>query len=242
MNTTVTPGPSGDTGPVETPQTGEDLLTLDQALDWMRRFGDELRAHRDELTQLDSAIGDADHGINMDRGFTAVQSKLAQTDGGPADLGALFKLVGSTLISTVGGASGPLYGTAFLRMGGALAGKTAASAPELGAALAIAYEGVATRGRSGRGEKTMLDAFGPAVDTFQAAQESKLLLRPAAAAAAAAAVDGMRATIPLQATKGRASFLAEKSIGHRDPGATSTALLFQTLAASVQPDRAPDGA
>jgi dihydroxyacetone kinase-like protein len=230
MNTTVTPGPSGDTGPVETPQTGEDLLTLDQALDWMRRFGDELRAHRDELTQLDSAIGDADHGINMDRGFTAVQSKLAQTDGGPADLGALFKLVGSTLISTVGGASGPLYGTAFLRMGGALAGKTAASAPELGAALAIAYEGVATRGRSGRGE------------TFQAAQESKLLLRPAAAAAAAAAVDGMRATIPLQATKGRASFLAEKSIGHRDPGATSTALLFQTLAASVQPDRAPDGA
>ena len=206
-------------------------LTLDQAGAWMRRFAAELDAHKTYLTELDAAIGDGDHGINMNRGFSAVREKLEAAP--PADLGALFKLVGSTLISTVGGASGPLYGTAFLRMGGALAGKMSASEPELGAAMAVAYEGVAMRGKSTRGEKTMLDAFGPALDVFQAVGSSGRALPELAAAVAVAAADGAQATIPLLATKGRASFLGENSIGHQDPGATSTSLLFQALADSL---------
>jgi phosphoenolpyruvate---glycerone phosphotransferase subunit DhaL len=207
-------------------------LTLEQTGDWMRRFGDELHDNREHLTRLDAAIGDGDHGINMDRGFQAVRQKLQ--DAAPTDLGALLKLVGSTLISTVGGASGPLYGTAFLRMGGALAGKTSASVLELGTALGVAYDGVAARGKSGRGEKTMLDAFGPALDAFRAAaQEPDVALADVAAAAAAATEDGVAATIPMLATRGRASFLGEKSIGHQDPGATSTLLFFRTLADSA---------
>jgi dihydroxyacetone kinase-like protein len=204
-------------------------LTLDQACDWMRRFGDALAENKEYLTRLDAAIGDSDHGINMDRGFGAVRQKLDAAP--PADLGALFKLVGSTLISTVGGASGPLYGTAFLRMGGALAGKAAAGPAELRTALTLAYEGVAARGKSGRGEKTMLDAFGPALDALETDEERALA--ESAEAAARAAEEGAQATIPLLATKGRASFLGEKSIGHQDPGATSTALLFRTLADSL---------
>jgi dihydroxyacetone kinase-like protein len=205
-------------------------LTLDQAHEWVRRFGEELHENREYLTRLDAAIGDGDHGINMDRGFQAVRQKL---EGPPGDLGSLFKLVGSTLISTVGGASGPLYGTAFLRMGGALAGKTSASVPELGTALGVAYDGVAARGKSGRGEKTMLDAFGPALDAFQAAQGEGHALSAAAAAAAVAAEEGVKATIPMLATKGRASFLGENSVGHQDPGATSTFLFFCTLSDTV---------
>ena len=207
-------------------------LTLEQACDWMQRFGAAVHHNREYLTRLDAAIGDADHGINMDRGFQAVQQKLDAAP--PSDLGALFKLVGSTLISTVGGASGPLYGTAFLRMGGALAGKVSASAPELGAALTVAYEGVAARGKSSRGEKTMLDAFGPALDAFHAVPDGTRALAAGTVAAAAAAEEGAKATIPLLATRGRASFLGEKSIGHQDPGATSTSLLFRTLDDSVR--------
>jgi dihydroxyacetone kinase-like protein len=209
-------------------------LTLNQTGDWMRRFAAELHENREYLTRLDSAIGDADHGINMDRGFQAVSQKLQDVPA--ADLGALLKLVGSTLISTVGGASGPLYGTAFLRMGGALAGKTSASVLELATALGVAYEGVAARGKSTRGEKTMLDAFGPALDTFRAGSEAGSDLSSVAAAAAAAAEGGAAATVPMLATKGRASFLGEKSIGHQDPGATSTLLFFRTLAEAVQGD------
>jgi dihydroxyacetone kinase-like protein len=197
----------------------------------MRRFGDQLREHKELLTRLDAAIGDADHGINMDRGFAAVQQQLDAAP--PTDLGTLSRTVGSTLISTVGGASGPLYGTAFLRLGGALAGKATASAPELGAALAVAYEGIAARGKSGRGEKTLLDAFGPALDAFQAACDQGQAVPGAVAAAAEAAAAGAQATIPLLATKGRASFLGAGSVGHQDPGATSMALLFQALADSL---------
>jgi dihydroxyacetone kinase-like protein len=209
-------------------------LTLDQAGDWMRRFADELHANREYLTRLDADIGDGDHGINMDRGFQAVRQRLQ--DAPPADLGALLKLVGSTLISTVGGASGPLYGTAFLRMGGALAGKTSASVLELSTALGVAYDGVAARGKSSRGEKTMLDAFGPALDAFRAEGAAETDLSSVTAAAAIAAEAGVAATVPMLATKGRASFLGEKSIGHQDPGATSTVLFFRTLAEAVQGD------
>lgn len=207
-------------------------LTVEQADRWIRDFAERLHDNREYLTRLDAAIGDGDHGINMDRGFQAVQQKL--NDSAPADLGALFKLVGATLISTVGGASGPLYGTAFLRMGGALAGKDSASVPEIAAALAVAYEGVAARGKSTRGEKTMLDAFGPALDIFQADQGGNASLADIAAAAAAAADEGAEATIPLLATKGRASFLGENSIGHQDPGATSTSTFFRSLADTLQ--------
>jgi dihydroxyacetone kinase-like protein len=212
-------------------------LTLEQGMDWMRGFADRLHERRDELTRLDAAIGDGDHGINMDRGFQAVVQKL---DGpAPADLGSLFKAVGSTLISTVGGASGPLYGTAFLRMGGALAGKTSAGARELAAALGVAYDGVAMRGKSARGEKTMLDSFGPALDVFQAPENGDRDLTVVAEEAAVAAERGAAATIPLLATKGRASFLGENSIGHQDPGATSTALFFETLADALRGPGSP---
>jgi dihydroxyacetone kinase-like protein len=208
-------------------------LTLYRTCDWMRRFGDEIVRNREYLTRLDAAIGDGDHGINMDRGFGAVRQKLEVAS--PGDLGALFKLVGSTLISMVGGASGPLYGTAFLRMGGALAGKATCSLPEFSTALTLAYEGVAARGRSHRGEKTMLDAFGPAIDALIVGQVQGRSLTESVASSAATAEEGASATIPMLATKGRASFLGENSVGHQDPGATSTALLFQTLAASLQP-------
>lgn len=207
------------------------VLTLDQACAWVQRFGDEISQNKEYLTRLDAAIGDGDHGINLDRGFRAVRQKLDAAQ--PTDLGALFKLVGSTLISTVGGASGPLYGTAFLRLGGALAGKTTAGLLELSTALTLAYDGVAARGKSGRGEKTMLDAFGPAVDAVRAGAEAGRSLLESAEAASTAAQEGTRATIPLLATRGRASFLGENSIGHQDPGATSTALLFRTLAESL---------
>jgi dihydroxyacetone kinase-like protein len=222
-----------DQGRKDTPMStpGDDDYTLAQAGDWIRRFAAEIHRRRDELTALDAAIGDGDHGINIDRGCTAVLQKLEATP--PEDLGALCKLVGATLISTVGGASGPLYGTAFLRMGAALAGRGAATAEEWGAALNAAYEGLAARGKSMRGEKTMLDAFGPALDAFQAARVERRLLREAVANAATAAQEGMRATIPLQATKGRASYLGAGSVGHQDPGATSTAIFFHTMAESV---------
>lgn len=204
-------------------------LTLAQAGAWVRRFGDEISLQKEYLTRLDAAIGDGDHGINLDRGCSAVRHKLDAA--APADLGALFKLVGSTLISSVGGASGPLYGTAFLRLGGALAGQESADRSQLGRALALAYEGVAARGKSARGEKTMLDAFGPAVEAWEAGSS----LAESAAAAATAAEEGAQATIPLLATRGRASFLGENSIGHQDPGAASTALLFRALADGLRP-------
>src|SRR5438105_2534308 len=159
--------------------------TLDQALAWMRRFGDELRENKEYLTRLDAAIGDSDHGINMDRGFQNVRPKLDAAP--PEDLGALFKLVGSTLISTVGGASGPLYGTVFLRMGGALAGMTSAGASELATALGVAYEGVSARGKSSAGQKTMLDSFGPALDAFREGLAAGRPLPEIVAAAAEAA-------------------------------------------------------
>jgi dihydroxyacetone kinase-like protein len=213
-------------------------LTLDQALAWVRRFAEEIHENKEYLTRLDAAIGDGDHGINMDRGFQAVHQKLEAAQ--PGDLGALFKVVGSTLISTVGGASGPLYGTAFLRMGGALAGRLSAGAPELGTALTVAYDGVAARGKSGRGEKTMLDALGSALDAFQAAQSGGQTLLDVARAAAAAAEEGMKGTIPMLATKGRASFLGENSIGHQDPGATSTWLFFRALSDTVRPDESAE--
>jgi dihydroxyacetone kinase-like protein len=206
-------------------------MAVDSAamLAWLQRSANRLREQRAYLTDLDAAIGDADHGANMDRGFTAVMAKL-QAEGAPADVGAILKTVGATLVSTVGGASGPLYGTAFLRAGMALAGKDALEPGDIEEGLQAALEGVKARGKAQRGEKTMIDALEPAVEAYSAAISDRLDLTTALAAAADAAEEGMRATIPLLATKGRASYLGERSVGHQDPGATSCALLLRAAA------------
>lgn len=206
-------------------------MTADRAcvLAWLRRSADVLREQRVYLSDLDSAIGDADHGINMDRGFTAVMDKLPGV--AEADVGTILKTVGTTLVSTVGGASGPLYGTAFLRAGTALAGKQELQLADVLAGLEAALEGIQARGRAQRGEKTMVDALAPAVDALRAALAGGQGLSDALRATADAAEQGAADTIPMLATKGRASYLGERSIGHQDPGATSMSLLLRAAAA-----------
>jgi dihydroxyacetone kinase-like protein len=184
--------------------------------------------NKEYLTELDSAIGDADHGINMNRGMQAVTGKLA-ADAGP-DAGALLKTVGMTLVSTVGGASGPLYGTLFLQMGSAAAGKAELTGAVGGAAVGPGVGGVVGRGKAEPGDKTMLDALGPALDALNAALGEGASLADALRRSASAAQDGMKATVPLVARKGRASYLGERSAGHQDPGATSSWLLLSTAA------------
>ncbi|MDT7570018.1 MAG: phosphoenolpyruvate---glycerone phosphotransferase subunit DhaL [Actinomycetota bacterium] len=199
--------------------------------DWVGRIATDIDANKDLLTQLDSAIGDADHGVNLVRGFTAVTAALQ--DATPATPGELLVLVGTTLISKVGGASGPLYGTAFRRAGKALGAAPDISADGLGTALAAALEGVQGLGAAAEGDKTMVDALAPAVRAYQQAQAAGASIAEAAAAAARAAAVGAEATIPLQALKGRASYLGPRSVGHQDPGATSTAIVLAALAASL---------
>jgi dihydroxyacetone kinase-like protein len=195
---------------------------------WLQRSAEKFREQRAYLTDLDAAIGDADHGTNMDRGFTAIMAKF-QVEEPQADIGAMLKTVGATLVSTVGGASGPLYGTAFLRAGMALAGKQELTPSDIDDALQAALEGIKARGKAHAGEKTMIDALEPAVQAYSAAISNGSDLTAALTAAADAAEEGMRATIPMLATKGRASYLGERSIGHQDPGATSSALLLRAM-------------
>jgi dihydroxyacetone kinase-like protein len=199
---------------------------------FLTTFADRLHERRDELTGLDSAIGDADHGINMDRGFSAVRGKLGELDG--TDLGTAARTVGMTLISTVGGAAGPLYGTFFLRLAGAFGDRTAVDASELGAALRAGLEGVIARGKAELDDKTMVDAMLPAVDAYEAAASEGL--RAALDAAVAAAAAGRDRVTPLVARKGRASYLGERSADHQDPGATSTTILFESLRDAVSAD------
>ncbi len=199
---------------------------------FLELFADRLRERREELTELDSAIGDADHGINMDRGFTAVRGKLAELDA-DSDLGTVAKTVGMTLISTVGGASGPLYGTLFLRLATSLGERAEADAETLGAALRAGLDGVVQRGKAALDDKTMVDALAPAVDAFESASGGGLA--DALAAAAAAAAEGRDRVTPLVARKGRASYLGERSAGHQDPGATSTTILLESLRDAVAP-------
>ncbi|WP_425555002.1 dihydroxyacetone kinase subunit DhaL [Gryllotalpicola daejeonensis] len=202
-------------------------MSLDELVAWLRGFQKLVADNRVYLTELDSAVGDADHGANMDRGMAAVVTKL---DEAPATaLDDLFKRTGMTLVSTVGGASGPLYGTFFLRLGTSLGASSAASATELGAALRAGLEGVVQRGKAEAGDKTMYDALAPALDAFDGVAGSGGSAAEAAHAAFEAAAAGRDATAPLVARKGRASYLGERSAGHLDPGATSTALLFQAL-------------
>jgi dihydroxyacetone kinase-like protein len=197
---------------------------------WIRAFARSIAEHRDELTALDSAIGDADHGTNMDRGMSAAVAALEAAP--PADPAALLKQVGMTLVSKVGGASGPLYGTFFLRMAGAL-GSDPADAETVARALRAGLDGVVARGKAEPGDKTMLDALVPACDALDAALAAGEPLGQALEAAATAARKGRDATVPLVARKGRASYLGERSAGHQDPGATSTALLLDAAAATL---------
>ena len=207
-------------------------ISLDQLTAWLGRFAELVTDQRAYLTELDSAIGDADHGANMARGMTAVMEKIgAGTPAGAAD--ELFKSVGMTLVTSVGGASGPLYGTFFLRMGMTAGAVAAFDGAALGAALRAGLEGVVARGKAEAGDKTMFDAMAPALDAYDAAIAGGGSIPDAAAAAFAAAEAGRDATAPLVARKGRASYLGERSAGHLDPGATSTALLFQALAETL---------
>jgi dihydroxyacetone kinase-like protein len=195
---------------------------------FIRAYADVIAENKDELTALDSAIGDADHGINMNRGMQAALSKL---DGIPSgDIGNLLKTVGMTLVSTVGGAGGPLYGTLFMQMGMATTGKTELTLQDWYEALVKAVEGVVMRGKAELWDKTMVDALTPARDALKEALDEGASFGDALRRSAAAAEEGMRATIPLVARKGRASYLGERSAGHQDPGATSSFLLLKTAA------------
>jgi dihydroxyacetone kinase-like protein len=208
---------------------GQQVVAVESLVEWVRRFAELIGEQRGYLTDLDSAIGDADHGINMDRGMRAVCEKLDA--GAPAAADELFKLIGMTLVSNIGGASGPLYGTLFLRLGSALGPRNAVSLDDLVKALHAGIEGLVGRGRPELGDKTMYDALQPALDALDASVAQDDATAVAAFTTAwRAATEGRDATVPMVARKGRASYLGERSAGHQDPGATSAALLFQAAA------------
>ena len=209
-----------------------DVVTLGQIDTWIRTFGELVATHKALLTDLDAEIGDADHGINMDRGMRAVVERLDDSRPGAAD--ELFKLVGMTLVSVVGGASGPLYGTFFLRLGAACGPVTELAPVDLAKALRAGNEGVVARGRPELGDKTMFDALHPALEALDRALAAGESTAAAFGAASQAADRGRDATIPMVARKGRASYLGERSAGHQDPGATSAALLVQAAAAALE--------
>jgi dihydroxyacetone kinase-like protein len=199
-----------------------------EVLKWLEILQQVYAENRQWLTELDSAVGDADHGINMYRGFTAVRAELAAHP--PSDIGSVFQSVATVLIRHVGGAAGPLYGTFFLRAAAACAGKTEIEAADMVALFQAGIEGVAQRGKAAAGDKTMLDALLPALDAMRKSLGDGCSLTAILDAGAAAAQAGMLATIPMQARKGRASYLGARSIGHQDPGATSSYLLLQAAA------------
>jgi dihydroxyacetone kinase-like protein len=199
----------------------------DTVQDWMQRFAAAMAEHRQELVALDTAIGDGDHGTNMDRGMRKALEKLESQE--QADAGAVLKTVAMALISNVGGAAGPLYGTLMLQMGTALAGETEVDLPKYAAAWRKGMEGVQARGKAEAGDKTMIDALIPGVAALEAASD----LDGGLDAAAQAAQDGMKATTPMIARKGRASYLGERSKDHQDPGATSTYYLFKSAAEAL---------
>ena len=203
-------------------------MTSEDILHWLEQTADVLHENRVYLTELDSAIGDADHGINMDRGFSAVRAKFPTM--GSMDIAAQLRTVGMTLVSTVGGASGPLYGTAYLRAAAVAAGKQELDPADVVSLLEAFLGGIVTRGKAQAGEKTMIDALTPAVAAARQALDRGETLAQITSHAAQAAEEGMKATIPMLATKGRASYLGERSINHQDPGATSSWLIMRCLA------------
>ena len=210
-------------------QTTVDARTITT---WLSEATEAMRAESDHLTALDAAIGDGDHGINMTRGFTAVERAIATAEDGQPP-GRLLILAGKTLVGKVGGASGPLYGTALRRAARSLGSAETFDAAELATALDEAIAGVVDLGAAEPEDKTMVDALMPAVRTLHERLDTGESLEAALAAACEAAEEGARATIPLQARKGRASYLGERSIGHQDPGATSSALLLRALERAV---------
>ncbi|PLZ19243.1 dihydroxyacetone kinase subunit DhaL [Fischerella thermalis] len=203
------------------------MVTKEQILQWLQTFATVVEENKDYLTELDAAIGDADHGINMERGFKKVVTQLPTvTD---KDIGSILKMVSMTLISTVGGASGPLYGTLFLRASTVVADKQELSEQDMLAMLQAGLDGVVGRGKAQLGDKTMVDALSPAVTAFGQAVTAGENMLSAMQKAVAAAEKGMQDTTPMQAKKGRASYLGERSVGHQDPGATSVYLMLQSL-------------
>lgn len=192
----------------------------------LKEIGDKIIANKDFLTDLDREIGDADHGVNMARGFEAVIEKVPEDE---SDIGAALKKTGMTLLSTVGGASGPLYGTAYMEAAKVFAGKTTVSAEDFKAALEVAIAGIQKRGKAEKGEKTMLDSLMPALDAFTEKVNAGGDLNEALDAACAAAAEGVEFTKTIAATKGRASYLGQRSVGHQDPGATSATLTLETI-------------
>jgi len=206
-------------------------VSYDDVVAWVRAFAAEAAANKEYLTQLDAAIGDADHGINMNRGMSAVVGKLDDA-AGDQDIGTLLKTVGMTLVSTVGGAGGPLYGTLFLQMGTAASGKSELGPDDWAAALEAGIKGVEARGKAEPGDKTMIDALLPGLEALRSALDGGASFEDALTASAEAAGQGMRDTTPLVAKKGRASYLGERSAGHQDPGATSSHMLLETAAAT----------
>ena len=203
------------------------MLDTAKMAEIIRAIAERMEAEKDYLTQLDNEIGDGDHGINMARGFKAVLDKLPELENG--DIGALLKGTGMQLVSNVGGASGPLYGTAFMKAGNVLKGKSEMEAAEFAVALEAAIGGVKLRGKSTEGEKTMLDSLTPAYKALAAAIEDGANLKDAMQKAVEAAAGGVEYTKTIVATKGRASYLGERSIGHQDPGATSSLFMLQEI-------------
>jgi dihydroxyacetone kinase-like protein len=204
------------------------VVTRDQMVQWLENTAAVMKENKEYLTQLDSPIGDADHGINMDRGFRKVLEKLPGV--ADKDIGNVLKTTGMTLISSVGGASGPLYGTFFMRGGMAVDAKEELTGDDLATMLQAAVDGVVQRGRAQAGDKTMVDAWLPAMKTLRETLDGDNDNTIAALSqAVSAAEQGMKDTIPMQAKKGRASYLGERSIGHQDPGATSSYLMLKAL-------------
>ena len=203
-------------------------ITATTVRDWIGAYAGEIADHRVELVKLDTAIGDGDHGTNMDRGMRKAVEKLDATEGD--DIGALLKTVGMTLVSSVGGAAGPLYGTLFLEMGKASAGQEELDLAGWTAALEAGAKGVQARGKAEPGDKTMVDALLPALDALRAAADDGAALGDALRRSAGAASEGMSATTEMEARRGRASYLGPRSVGHQDPGATSSQLLLEVAA------------
>jgi dihydroxyacetone kinase-like protein len=214
--------------------TVTDAVTLDDLLSWLGSFTDAVHEHMGYLTELDSAIGDADHGANLTRGMDAVMAAVAGTYAErPDDAGSLLTKVGMTLVTSVGGASGPLYGTFFLRLGTTAGAVRELDGPALLQALQAGLEGIVTRGRAEPGDKTMYDALAPAVAALSAGLEEGESLATSVRRAATAAAEGRDATSDMLALKGRASYLGERSVGHIDPGSASAALMLSALADAV---------
>jgi dihydroxyacetone kinase-like protein len=210
---------------------GTAVITREQIILWLKRLKEVYEQNRELLTQLDAAIGDADHGINMDRGFKKVAVKLPELEN--RDIGSILRETGMALIASVGGASGPLYGTFFIKAAEGAAGRESIDVPAFAALLRSGIDALKARGKAQPGDKTMIDALEPAVRVLEKEAGEEKGQKEVFRAAVRAAEQGMKKTIPLVAKKGRASYLGERSAGHQDPGATSSYLMIEALGDAV---------